>query len=385
MTAPTLPLAGTRVLDLTRLLPGNYCTLVMAALGADVIKVEDKGAGDYIRVYGTQVEGTGALHRIVNRGKRSICLDLKAAADRDAFERLIATSHILVESFRPGTLARLGYPTERLHVIRKSLIICSISGFGSDGPLAHTPGHDLNFMALSGLLHHHGPVGEAAVPLPIPLADLLAGINAALFTIPFVAKAAASGVGAVIDTPIIEALALLPTSLIAEILAGKDVGGRGEFALGGGLATYAVYPLADGEVTVAAQEQHFWDDLVDLTGMGDLREQHREPSAQPEIRARLSKFFERLTRDEIERLTEDRSSCITVVDSYQRMLESDHAVARGYLVQDPHEPLTMLQLPVTVDGRRLTTNRRAPNQGEHTQEILDALPSREPENADDDD
>ncbi|EHB55615.1 Alpha-methylacyl-CoA racemase [Mycolicibacterium rhodesiae JS60] len=373
MTSPPLPLAGIRVLDLTRLLPGNYCTLVMAALGADVIKVEDKGPGDYIRNYGTQVEGTGALHRIVNRGKRSICLDLKDSSDREVFDRLLATSDVLVESFRPGVLARLGYDAERLHALRPSLVICSISGFGSDGPLAQNPGHDLNFLALSGLLHHTGRAGEMAVPLPIPLADLLAGINAALFTIPFVTHSAATGVGAVIDTPMIESLALLPTSLMAELLAGKDVGGRGDFALGGGLATYAVYRLQDGEVAVVAQEKHFWDELVKLAGLEDLRHQQREPAAQPEIRARLAKFFEGLTREDIGKLTADRPGCITVVDSYRQMIDSDHAVSRNYVVQEPGEPLAMLQLPVTVDGHRLHTGRPAPSQGQHTQEILESL------------
>jgi len=371
------PLQGIRVLDLTRLLPGNYCTLVMAALGADVIKVEDHGAGDYIRRYGTQVEGTGVIDHQVNRGKRSICLDLKDPDERGHFEALVATANVLVESFRPGTLDKLGYSAARLHELRPDLVIASISGFGADGPLASAHAHDLNFMALSGLLDRLGEVGGEPMPLPIPLADLLGGMVSALFTIPYLRRAEATGRGAVIDAPLFEALALMPSSLLAEIIAapvtGFAAGGRGEFKLGAGLATYAVYPAKDGHVALVAQEPHFWDGLVEVVGLEDLRSAQRDPAAQPEIRARLTAFFGARTKAEIEAAFTGRPACISLLQSYEQMLTSPQATARGYVRHDTDAAVPELALPVTVDGERPRAGHRAPTQGEHTGEILAEL------------
>jgi alpha-methylacyl-CoA racemase len=370
------PLDGVRVLDLTRLLPGNYCTLVMAALGADVIKLEDHSAGDYIRRYGTQVGGTGVIDHQVNRGKRSICLDLKNPVEREHFEALVATSNILVESFRPGTLDRLGYPSDRLHELRPDLVIASISGFGADGPLASAHGHDLNFLALSGLLDRLGETGGDPMPLPIPLADLLGGLVSAMFTIPYLRRAEMTGQGAVIDAPLFEALALLPSSLLAEIVGGSQVGGRGEFKLGAGLATYAVYPAKDGYVALVAQEQHFWDALVDVVGLDDLRARQRDPSAQELIRDRLGAFFVARTKGQIEQEFAGRPSCVSVVQSYEEMLASPHANARGFLRANPDGAVPELALPVTVDGERPRPLRPAPHQGQHTAEILAELDRR---------
>jgi alpha-methylacyl-CoA racemase len=367
------PLDGVRVLDLTRLLPGNYCTLVMAALGADVIKVEDHGAGDYIRRYGTQVAGTSVIDHQVNRGKRSICLDLKDPTERQHFEALVATANILVESFRPGTLERLGYSSNRLHELRPDLIIASISGFGADGPLASEHGHDLNFLALSGLLDRLGETGGEPLPLPIPLADLLGGLVSAMFTIPYLRRAEKTGQGAVIDAPLFEALALLPSSLLAEVVGGSQIGGRGEFKLGAGLATYAVYSAKDGHVALVAQEQHFWDALVDVVGLDELRACQRDPSAQELIRHRLTAFFGVRTKVEIAQEFAGKPSCVSALQSYEEMLVSPHAKARGFLRTNPDGPVPELALPVTVDGERPRALGPAPTQGQHTAEILAEL------------
>jgi crotonobetainyl-CoA:carnitine CoA-transferase CaiB-like acyl-CoA transferase len=367
------PLDGVRVLDLTRLLPGNYCTLVMAALGADVIKVEDHGEGDYIRRYGTQVAGTSVIDHQVNRGKRSICLDLKDPTEREHFEALVATANILVESFRPGTLERLGYSSNRLHQLRPDLIIASISGFGADGPLVSEHGHDLNFLALSGLLDRLGETGGDPMPLPIPLADLLGGLVSAMFTIPYLRRAEKTGQGAVIDAPLFEALALLPSSLLAEVVGGSQIGGRGEFKLGAGLATYAVYAAKDGHVALVAQEQHFWNALVDVVGLDALRTRQRDPSAQELIRDRLTAFFGVRTKLEIAQEFAGKPSCVSALQSYEEMLVSPHAKARGFLRANPDGPVPELALPVTVDGERPRALSPAPTQGQHTAEILAEL------------
>jgi alpha-methylacyl-CoA racemase len=367
------PLDGVRVLDLTRLLPGNYATLVMAALGADVIKVEDRGAGDYIRGYGTQVDGASALHHNVNRGKRSIALDLKDDTDRASFEELIGTSQVLLDSFRPGTLERLGYPSKRLHELRPDLVICSITGFGLDGPLAAAPGHDLNFLAWSGVVDRLGEALGAPVVPVIPIADLLAGMMCAMFTMPYIRQAERTGVGVVIDTPMAEAVALLPTSLMAELLAGVPVGPRGHFRLGGGLASYSLYEVLDGHVAVVAQEPRFWSDLVEVAGLAELAESQRDPAAQEAIRARLAAFFAPLTRADAVAAFDGHEGVVTSVNSYEEMLNSPHALARGYLDPKGAHAVPVVSLPVTVDGQRLAIERRAPGQGQDAEEIVREL------------
>jgi crotonobetainyl-CoA:carnitine CoA-transferase CaiB-like acyl-CoA transferase len=199
----------------------------------------------------------------------------------------------------------------------------------------------------------------------------------ALFTIPYLRRAEATGQGAVIDAPLFEALALMPSSLLAEVVAapvtGVSVGGRGEFKLGAGLATYAVYPAKDGHVALVAQEQHFWDGLVDVVGLDDLRARQRDPDAQDEIRARLAAFFGARTKAEIEAEFAGRRACISLLQSYEEMLTSPHAVARGYLHTEPGAPVPELALPVTVDGERPRAVRPSPRQGQHTAEILAEL------------
>jgi crotonobetainyl-CoA:carnitine CoA-transferase CaiB-like acyl-CoA transferase len=169
------------------------------------------------------------------------------------------------------------------------------------------------------------------------------------------------------------ALALLPSSLLAEVVGGSVVGGRGEFKLGAGLATYAVYPARDGYVALVAQEQHFWDTLVDVVGLGDLRNRQRDPAAQQLIRDRLGAFFAARTKGQIEREFAGRPSCVSSLESYEEMLASPHAKARGFLRANPDGPVTELTLPVTVDGERPRALRPAPTQGQLTAEILAEL------------
>jgi alpha-methylacyl-CoA racemase len=364
------PLTGTRVVDLSRLLPGNYCTLILALLGAEVIKVEDRGAGDYIRQYGTQVDGAGAVHHMVNRGKKSIALDLRKDEDRELFDELVRRSHILVESFRPGALERLGYSKQRLAELRSDLVVVSISGFGQDGPLANKPAHDINFLAFAGLLERTGERNRPPVVPPIPLVDLLAGLYPALMAVAFRAQAIQTGIGATIDTAMAEAIALLPTSVMAEILAGAPVGGRGDFRLGGGRANYEVYEALDGYIAVAAQEVPFWRNLCEVASLGSLVERQMDPDAQEEIHGRLAQFFGARTRNEIAELFGTHDACVFPVDSYEEMLQSEQAIARGYVTKAADSSMPILAFPVVVDGNRLSTDLPAPSHGEHSEEIV---------------
>jgi crotonobetainyl-CoA:carnitine CoA-transferase CaiB-like acyl-CoA transferase len=373
MSTTALPLAGVRVLDLTRMLPGNLCTLALAMLGADVIKVEDTGAGDYQRIFGHQVDGAGACNHMVNRNKRSVMLDLKAEADRAAFEELVGTASVLVESFRPGTLEKLGYSIDRLHELRPDLVVASISGYGATGPLAKVAGHDINYLAESGILHRLGSRAGDPALIPFPLADMVGGgLVPAMLILGYLRRAEASGQGAWIDASMTDGLALLPHVTLADLVAGApDVGGRAGTFNDGALACYSSYTVTDGEIVVGALEEKFWGRVCDVVGgLDDCRADHHNPEIQDRIRDRLAGYFAPLTRAEVTERFAGADACVSAVASYEEMLAGSQAAARDYLVEVPGVPVPVLGFPARVDGAPLPETRPAPRQGEHNREIL---------------
>src|SRR5262249_11392770 len=169
------PLDGIRILDLTRLLPGAFCTMLLADMGADVIKVEEPGAGDYMRWTPPLVDGQSALFDALNRNKRSVTLNLKADAGRDLLLRLVDGASVLVEGNRPGVMDRLGLGWDALRARNPKLVMCSITGYGQDGPFANRAGHDINYTATAGVLGLNGEAGGPPVALSVQVADIGGG------------------------------------------------------------------------------------------------------------------------------------------------------------------------------------------------------------------
>jgi crotonobetainyl-CoA:carnitine CoA-transferase CaiB-like acyl-CoA transferase len=370
-----LPLSGVRVLDLSRLLPGNLCTLALAFLGAEVIKVEDPGPGDYMREFGLQVDGAGVCHHSVNRGKLSVTIDLKEEVGRRRFEALVRTADVLVESFRPGVLARLGYSADRLQELSPRLVVASISGYGSTGPLAQQAGHDLNYLAFSGLLDRLRDENAPSIGPPLPLCDLVGGgLLPALLITAYLHTARATGKGVWIDSAMAEGIALLPHVLLTDLLNGATFNGPRDSLLGGGLACYSTYLLADGQVAVAALESKFWNTVCDIVGgLEPYRFEHQRPEFQPAIHDRLTTYFAALSRADVESLFSGRDACVTVVQSYEEMLASEQAAARQFVIQDPALPVPVLAFPAVINGKRLQERGPAPAQGQDNQAVFNSL------------
>jgi len=370
-----LPLDGVRVIDLTRLLPGNYCTWLLSALGAEVIKVEDPGAGDYMRDFGEQLDGMSATHHVANRAKSSIVIDLKSPAGVELFLDLVATADVVVESFRPGVIDRLGIGWDRLSSVRPSVVLASISGFGASGPLAATPGHDINYMAFAGLLDRFGD-GQTPPNVPaVPIADLIGGgLVTALGVVSLVLRAQRTGTGGRVESSLAEAVAVLPSLALCDLLAGSALKPPGQAPYDGGDPWYRTYALADrGFASVGAVEERFFANLCNQMGRPDLIEARHDDDRQDEIAEALRSEFAGLTREQVEaKYGPATDTCVVLVNDFEDLIKSSHAQERGLFRSDPSLPLPVPVAPLVVDGARLPERGRAPRQGENTEAVLRA-------------
>ena len=276
-----LPLSDVRVLDLSRLLPGGFASLLLADLGADVIKVEDTGMGDYVRwappFYGDDSQqplGTrSALYLSLNRGKRSVRIDLKSDAGRDAFLRLAGEADVVLESFRPGVLDKLGVGYERLREQNPALVYCAISGYGLDGPNTARAGHDTNYLALNGLLGLTGAVDGAPVSSAGQIADLGGGGLMAVFGIlAALHERGRSGEGQLVDVSMTDGSLSWLAMVAAAFLRDGRVPRRGSEMLNGGVACYLPYECADGWISCGALEPKFWQSFCAGVERPDLLE-----------------------------------------------------------------------------------------------------------------
>ena len=286
-------LRGIRVLDLSRLLPGPFLTMVLADMGADVVKVEDPRVGDYLRGLPPAKGGMSGRFLAVNRGKRSLALDLKAPAGRDAFLRMTARADVVVESFRPGVMDKLGVGYTALAATNPKLVMCSISGYGQTGPYTHRAGHDLNYIALAGVLAMGGPAGGAPQMPGVQIADLAGGaLWSATAILGALVGRERTGKGAHLDISMTEgALALL-----AAELGNLDCGEhptRGVEALNGGLACYGVYRAKDGRyLAVGALEPKFWIAFNQCIGRApNIAELAGDAAEQTRVRADVARIL----------------------------------------------------------------------------------------------
>jgi alpha-methylacyl-CoA racemase len=367
------PLEHVRVLDLSRLLPGPFATLVLADLGADVVKLEDPQGGDYLRWMPPLAgEQSGYFHAI-NRNKRSVALDVRRPEGAAAFLRLARGADVVVESFRPGVLERLGLGWDALHAANPRLVLCSISGYGQDGPYRERAGHDLDYAAIAGVLALNGPA-ERPLPLGVQVADLaggswpaVAGILAALV------RRGVTGEGAHVDVSMTEgALALLAMAHGAASARGAPLARAGEI-LNGGAACYDVYRTKDGRfVALAALEPKFFEAFCAAVGRPELADRHLDDGGRGP-RAELEAIFASRTREEWTRFAGEHDVCVAPVLEGDEPRDDPQLRARGAFVEieTPWEgrALPGVATPVRIRGVQAPL-RAAPQLGEHTAAVL---------------
>jgi len=366
------PLAGVRVLDLSRLLPGPVCTLHLADLGADVVKVEDTGAGDYARALGARTGRPSAFFAAVNRNKRSLALDLKDARGRDAFLALVARADVVVESFRPGVLAKLGLGYDVLARTNPRVVLASITGYGQDGPRRDAAGHDINYVGYAGVLDQTGTRDGPPALSNLQVADLLGGAaSAAIAILACLVGAKASGRGRAIDVAMADAtLAHNVFALHALEQYGRTLP-RGTDLLTGGTPCYGVYPTADGRwLAVGAIEDKFWRTLCDTIGRPDLVAGHvAQGEAGARVRAELEAVFRGATLAEWSRRFAGVDCCVTPCLTLDEALADEHFVAHDAVVRAP-DGTRQFAPPFRLSGHAFRIDRVAPAQGEHSVEVL---------------
>ena len=375
-------LEGVRVLDLTRLLPGGFCSLLLADFGAEVLKVEDTGAGDYVRWSPPRYEGaeesaSSALFLALNRGKRSIRLNLKEERGREVLLRLAREYDVLLESFRPGVLERLGVGYERLKEENPGLVYCAISGYGQDGPYTGRSGHDMNYLGLNGLL---ALTGEKEGP-PIQSAGQIADIGGGALMAAFGILAALrerdrSGEGQFVDASMADGSLSWLAMVAAQYFADGVVPKRGGLPLAGALVCYRPYACSDGYVTLGALEPKFWQAWCRGVGREDLIERQFDPPGS-DAHAEVERVFLERTRDEWAAFASQHDCCLEPVLDLDEALDSELVKAREMVVEldqpGAAEPIRQLGVPVKLSRTPGGVHAPGPALGEHTREVLEAL------------
>ena len=388
----SLPLDGIRVLDLSRLLPGGFCSLLLADFGADVVKVEDTGMGDYIRwsppyYAGAHDSAKSALFLSLNRNKRSIRLDLKSEDGREALLELVRDADVVLESFRPGVLERLGVGYERMRERNPGIVFCAISGYGQDGPKRDASGHDMNYLGLIGLLGLTGKRGGEPVQAAGQIADLGGGALMAAFGIMAALRERdgspardgrpghpGSGEGQLVDVSMSDGALSWLAMVAAAHFADGTVPHRGDLPLAGSLICYRPYECADGWVSLGALEPKFWQAWCRGVGREELiAKQFERPGS--DAHAQVMEIFKARTRAAWEAFAREHDCCLEPVLELDEALDSELVRAREMVVELEQpgvaQPVRQLGIPVKLSRTPGTPARLpGPALGEHTEELL---------------
>lgn len=373
------PLAGLRILDLTRVLAGPFCTALLADLGAEVIKLEPPQGDDY-RHIGPFVQGESALFTLMNRGKQSIVLDLKDPAAQATARAIALHCDVIVENFRPGVATRLGLGSE-LRQEKPALIYASISGFGQTGPAAHLPAYDLVAQAMSGLMAATGEEGGAPLKVGESYGDLMAGLYASWAILAALHKRTNTGEGSTIDVAMFDALfSLLPTSHAVQFYAGTSpqrVGNRHPLS-----TPFGCFQCADGQAVIAVLGDRQWQALCALIARPDLAEDaalasdEGRTAQEPRIKAAIEGFTKPRPAADVVALLAAAGIPTAEVQTLAEAAASPHATARGLVSDLPHPTLGTAKTvgqPVRFDGEKPIAGRSAPALGADTAAILNRL------------
>ena len=376
---PPGALAGLKVLDASRLLPAALCTQMLADLGAEVLKVEEPGRGDYQRSFPPMGKVDSGTFLLCNRNKQSMTLNLKSTEGKEVFKRLAAESDVIVEGFRPGVMTRLGLDYEILNAINPRLIYCAVSGFGQDGPYKLVAGHDLNYMGIIGALPLFGKAGEGPLVPGLLTADIGGGsLMAAYGILAAVIARQASGVGQMVDVSMMDGAMSFLAYHAAEPLFGGCEPKGGEYRNTGGAPCYSIFRCKDRHfVTLGALEDHFWARFCEVAGVPELKaDQFPDGEARSRQFAQLDDLFAQRTRSEWVELFFKHDIPGGPVNTMREAFNDPQVRAREMLLHVDHPVegrIPQLGFPVKFSGTPGRITSPPPSLGEHTAQVLGGL------------
>jgi crotonobetainyl-CoA:carnitine CoA-transferase CaiB-like acyl-CoA transferase len=375
----TAALAGVRILDLSRLLPGPFCSMLLADFGADVIKVEEPGMGDYIRWWQPKIGNNSGFHVVLNRNKRSLTLNLKSAEGKEIFRQLARQADVVLEGFRPGVMNRLGLGYEDLRTLNPRLVYCAISGYGDHGPRAQRAGHDINYLALSGILSYSGREGRPTLP-GVQIADLGGGALLAAFSIALALLVQArQGEGQYLDISMQDGSFLWNCLRWGQFQADGLVPRLEDDMLNHGFACYNLYETRDGRfMSLGALEPQFWRAFCVAVARPEWDQpSYIEPGPhQAPLKQAVAALFQERTQAEWLAHFAQHDCCCEPVLNLEEVRQDSHIQARQLLVDLVHESWgAYQQLGIGPKFSRTpgTLRRHAPELGEHTEVILREL------------
>ncbi|NPV90469.1 MAG: CoA transferase [Firmicutes bacterium] len=363
-------------MDLSKLLPGSLCGQMLADMGAEVIKLEDLQGGDAFRYSYPTYENIGSYFHILNRNKRSLRLNLSAPKGREIMLRLVDKADVLLETFRPGLMDKLGLGCEELSRRNPRLVYCSLTGFGQDGPYRNLPSHDINLLSLSGILDLIGERNGPPVTPGLQIAGVGGGaLNCCIGILAALYQRVQTGRGTYLDVSILDGTTPFLSLCMAEYMATGTAPSRGGNQVGGGTAFYNVYETADSKyLALGCLEPKFWGGFCRAIGREDLIDQQfNPPENQQEIIQEVQKIIKKKTRAEWLEQLEVKDICISPVNSLEEAYRDPHIRQRGLWFKTEHPmdgKVGQQGFPIKFGPVRPGLTRPAPGYGEHTEEIL---------------
>jgi crotonobetainyl-CoA:carnitine CoA-transferase CaiB-like acyl-CoA transferase len=372
-------LHGVKIIDLSRLLPGPFCTQMLGDLGADVIKIEETEGGDYARWMPPKNIVDGGQFLGLNRNKRSMKLNLRTQEGKDILIQLISTADVVVEQFRPGVMDRLGLGYETLKKHNPRIIMCSISGYGQDGPKSQAAGHDINYLSDTGILEMIGNYKGSPVVPGIQIADVGGGSLWAAFSIAAALFAREkTGKGQYIDVSMTDAVFTFMSALAGAYFVDQEVPHRADTLLGGGFAWYYVYRTKDDRyISLGMLEPKFWKSFCNAIGRPDyIPIQNGPRGVQEKMKQELAELFAAKTADEWMEILEPLDACAAKVKDLKEALADEHLNHRGMIIEMDHPvegKVKSIGFPVKFSEQPYTVRMAPPTFGQHTDEILNEI------------
>ncbi|MGW6663502.1 MULTISPECIES: CoA transferase [Peribacillus] len=372
-------LSGIKVLDLSRLLPGPYCSLMMADYGAEVIKIEEPERGDYIRWRKPAIEEIGARHLTINRNKKSVELNLKTEEGKEIFKKMAESADVILESFRPGVMSRLGIGFDEISKINRGIVYCSLTGYGQTGPYRDLPGHDINYIGYSGILGLIGEKNGKPVVPGVQIADIGGGALMALSGICMaLLNKERTGKGQYIDISMMDGAVTWLYASASDYFASGKVPERGGNRLDGQYAFYQVYETKDNKyLSVGASEEKFWKKICELIGKPEWIELHGgNDDVQEQLKLEMSEVFKKKNQQEWLDLLALEETCVGPVNDIEQIFSDPQIIERELFTEMKHPVagnIKQIGFPIKFSETPGKIHAHAPILGEHTEEILQQL------------